>query len=154
MSAGIIKLDKINSANNPPCGYNRIKMIVIQKKQQNLEKIMKIVIFNEELRSEMQMYLALSNRHDVEIAQDLKDLMLLLEEEADLTFLDFDSATDKKPDILDVAKQVLKKNPKIKVVGICNQKDSTLQKRAADHGIVRIITRPIKNRELLKAIQD
>ncbi|MBN1998048.1 hypothetical protein JW935_10880 [candidate division KSB1 bacterium] len=115
---------------------------------------MKIVIFNEELRSEMQMYLALSNRHDVEIAQDLKDLMLLLEENADLTFLELDSAADKRPDILHIAKQVLEKNPKIKVVGICDHKNSVLQKEAADHGIVKILTRPIKNRELLKAIQD
>ena len=36
---------------------------------------MKIVIFNQDLRSEMQMYLALSNHFDVSIAEDEDDLM-------------------------------------------------------------------------------
>jgi len=41
---------------------------------------MKIVIYNDELRSGMQMYLALSNRHDVRVAQDVDDLFAMLDQ--------------------------------------------------------------------------
>jgi len=53
---------------------------------------MKIVIFDQDLRSEMQMYLALSNHFEVSIAEDEDDLMQQLDRDAaDFTFLDLDS---------------------------------------------------------------
>jgi DNA-binding NarL/FixJ family response regulator len=118
---------------------------------------MKIVIFNEELRSEMQMYLTLCDRHKVEIAQDLEELMKLLEEEVtDLTFLDLAPASETEGTIdpFEVARKVLEKHPQIKVVGICDHDDQSLQKAAADHGIEKVITRPIKNRDLLEALTN
>jgi PleD family two-component response regulator len=118
---------------------------------------MKIVIFNDELRSEMQMYLTLCDRHKVEIAQDFEELMKLLEEEvADLTFLDLGpvAESERTIDPFEVARKVLEKHPQIKVVGICDQDDESVQKAAADHGIEKVITRPIKNRELLDALSN
>jgi len=114
---------------------------------------MKIVIFNEELRSEMQMYLALCNRHDVEIADGVEDLMKLLEgDAADLTFLDL-TGTEADHDRLSIANQVREKHPKIKVVGIVDHSDVELEKTARHKGISSVISRPIKNRELLKALE-
>ena len=116
---------------------------------------MKIVIFNDELRSEMQMYLTLCDRHKVEIAQDLEELMRLLEEEAtDLTFLDLAPPAESggAADPFEVVRKVVEKHPQIKVVGIIDQDDESMQKAAADHGIEKVITRPIKNRELLDAL--
>jgi DNA-binding NtrC family response regulator len=118
---------------------------------------MKIVILNDELRSEMQMYLALSHRHNVQIAQDVEDLFQLLEEEAaDFTFVDLSSLPERDKNTLDgsaLAKRIIKKHPRIKVVGICDADDQKLQQRAANHGISEVITRPIKNRELLGMIE-
>ena len=110
---------------------------------------MKIVIFNEELRSEMQMYLALCRRHDVEIADGVEDLMQLLDgESADLTFVDL----SKEIDGLRIANQVSQKHPRVRIVGICDREDKNVQKRAADRGIKEVITRPIKNRDLMDAV--
>jgi DNA-binding NtrC family response regulator len=121
------------------------------------QEIMKIVIFNEELRSEMQMYLALSNHYDVEIAQDYDDLMGLLENDAaDLTFVELSPKSGKKdsPDVFSMINNVIKKHPKIRVIGICDHIDQSLQKEAADHGIIKVISRPIKNRELIQIIEE
>ncbi len=117
---------------------------------------MKIVIYNDELRSEMQMYLTLSRQHEVEIAQDMEDLLSLLEEEkADLTFLDLKPnaiESSKEIDVFEIAQKILKKHPQVKVVGICDRDESSLQVKAIKKGISEIITRPIKNRELLEVI--
>lgn len=117
---------------------------------------MKIVIFNEDLRSEMQMYLALSNHYEVSIAEDEDDLMQLLDNNsADFTFLDLDynnTKDQKNKKRLEIATLIRQKHPMTKVVGICDCKDKGLSKMAAGHGIQKMVTRPIKNRELLKAI--
>ena len=117
---------------------------------------MKIIILNDELRSEMQMYLALSHRHEVEIAQDVDDLMqLLAEHAADLTFLDLSVSQidDETIDVFELAENIMKDHPKIKVVGICDQDEDILKAEAVNQGIPKIITRPIKNRELLKMVE-
>ncbi len=116
---------------------------------------MKIVIFDEDLRSEMQMYLALSNHYEVTVAEDEDDLMQLLDQDAaDLTFLDLDSGEKKKAQkkSLEIATKIQKKHPKIELVGICDNRNADITQLAAGMGIKRVVTRPIKNRELLDAI--
>ena len=117
---------------------------------------MKIVIFNEDLRSEMQMYLALSNHFDVSIAEDEDDLMQLLDSyRADYTFLDLDGGLEKpgrNERVLEIATRIQQKHPKIELVGICNRKDDTVTQRVAGYGIKRVVTRPIKNREVLEML--
>ena len=117
---------------------------------------MKIVIFNEDLRSEMQMYLALSNHFDVSIAEDEDDLMQQLDTSAaDYTFLDLDSGEPKrgrKNRTLEIATRLQQKHPKMELVGICDNKDTTITQMAAGLGITRVVTRPIKNREILEAL--
>jgi len=119
---------------------------------------MKIVIFNDELRSEMQMYLMLSNLHDVVIAQDMEDLLQLLDQtDADLTFLDLTvrkQDSGDRWDSLDVASQIRRRFPQLKLIGIYDHDDSGVSLQAADYGITEFITRPIKNRELLQLIED
>ena len=117
---------------------------------------MKIVIFNEDLRSEMQMYLALSNHYDVSIAEDEDDLMQLLDSHrADYTFLDLDYGEAKrgrKKKALEIATRIQEKHPKIELVGICDNHDTHVTQMAAGIGIKRVVTRPIKNREVLDAL--
>ena len=116
---------------------------------------MKIVIFDEDLRSEMQMYLALSNHYDVTVAEDEDDLMQLLERDAaDFTFLDLDSGQKKKKNkkSMEIASRIQKRHPKIELVGICDNQNAGITQLAAGLGIKRVVTRPIKNRELLDVI--
>jgi DNA-binding NtrC family response regulator len=119
---------------------------------------MKIIIYNDELRSEMQMYLMLSNLHDVMVAQDMGDLLQLLDQtEADLTFLDLTVRQDdggQSWDSMDIAHKIRHRFPHLKVIGIYDQGDSTVLRRAEDNGITDFITRPIKNRELLQLVES
>ena len=109
---------------------------------------MKIVIFNQDLRSEMQMYLALSNHFDVSIAEDEDDLMQLLDSDvADYTFLDLDCGETKrgpKKKSLELASRIQQKHPRTELVGICDAKDDKITKMAAGIGIKCVVTRPIK----------
>lgn len=117
---------------------------------------MKIVIFNDDLRSEMQMYLALSNHYDVTIAEDEDDLMNLLDTSStDYTFLDLNYGQDKpqkNEKALQIASMIQQKYPKTSLVGICDQNDEDITQLAAGHGIKRVVTRPIKNREIWDAL--
>ena len=118
---------------------------------------MKIIIFDDELGSEMQMYLALSHRHEVEIAQDPHDLLTLLEENAaDLTFIDLGLCKGEvhTMNAFELTEQIKKKHPKIKVVGIIDQENDQLKEEAANLGIPAVITRPIRNRELLRVVEN
>jgi DNA-binding NtrC family response regulator len=117
---------------------------------------MKIVIFNDELRSGMQMYLALSNRHDVRVAQDAEDLFAMLDQTAaDLTILDLalPESKDKSIDSLDIAQKIQTMHPQTKLVGIYDQGDQGLAEKARKKGIAELIARPIKNRELLGLVE-
>ena len=116
---------------------------------------MKIVIFDQDLRSEMQMYLALSNHFEVSIAEDEDDLMQQLDRDAaDFTFLDLDSGEKKKKSdkSIEIAARIQQKHPQIEVVGICDDRNPQITELAQDMGIKRVVTRPIKNRELLDVI--
>jgi AmiR/NasT family two-component response regulator len=116
---------------------------------------MKILILNENLRSGMQMYLALSNHCEVEIAQDTDDLLkLVAKDNPDYTFLDLcpEDSVPTKDERVALANQIIKNHPQMRIVGICDKSDKSLQKQATQSGISAIITRPIKNRELLKII--
>ncbi|MDZ7371919.1 MAG: hypothetical protein ONB12_12180 [candidate division KSB1 bacterium] len=115
---------------------------------------MKIVIFNEDLRSEMQMYLALSNLYDVTIADSEDDLLQLLDRgSADYAFVDLDSGeeAENQQKRLEIADRIRKKHPQMKIVGICSDKNR-LPEDAARAGI-KFVTRPIRNRDLLQVIE-
>ncbi|HNR67225.1 MAG TPA: hypothetical protein PKN04_00850 [bacterium] len=118
---------------------------------------MKIVILNEELRSEMQIYLALANHHEVEIAADVNDLYRLMDEEpADLVFLDLDSLIEdktKQEKAWQTFRQIENKYPKAKVVAICDRSDFKLCGGAAKQKLEHLLTRPIRQRELLAVVE-
>jgi DNA-binding NtrC family response regulator len=119
---------------------------------------MKIVIFNDELRSEMQMYLMLSNMHDVIVARDMEDLLQLLDQiNADLTFLDLTVQQEEgepERNVLDLAGEIRHRHPGTRLIGIYDHGDSTVPQQAHHHGITALISRPIKNRELMQLIEN
>lgn len=118
---------------------------------------MKIIIFNDELRSQMQMYLALHRRYEVEIAEDENALIELLDQaKTDITFLDLNySSSDNNSETgIKLAKQVRRKYPHLRLIGIYDGQSPKLRDRAQKLGFADLITRPIRNRELLKAIEQ
>ena len=118
---------------------------------------MKIIILNGELHSGMQLYLALSNFYKVEVALDINDLMRLLAlEKTDYTFLDLDEGDNNcvNPEKFELVDKILKKYPKIKVVGLCEHINKTIEKDTILHGINKVLTKPIKNRELYQVIES
>lgn len=117
---------------------------------------MKIIIFNDELRSQMQMYLALHHRYNVEIAEDEETLLQILDEDnVDITFLDLNyHSDDHNGDTgIKLAQQVRQKFPNLRIIGIHDGQDSMLENKAQKIGLTDLITRPIKNRQLIKAIE-
>jgi len=122
----------------------------------NKRIVMKIIIFNEELRSQMQMYLALHLRHEVEIAEDKEALLKILNSDcADVTFLDLNYSSEEHngESGVKLAQQVRRKYPNLRVIGIHNGHDSSLENKAQKIGLNDLITRPIKNRQLMKALE-
>jgi DNA-binding NtrC family response regulator len=118
---------------------------------------MKILILNENLRSGMQMYLALSNHYQVEIANDADDLLrLVAQENPDYTFLDLnpDEPLLSQAEPVEIANKIIKEHPSTKIVGIYDDQDNAVRKKAEKSGILKFIARPIKNRELLKLIES
>ena len=118
---------------------------------------MKIVILNGELRSGMQMYLALSNHYNVEVALDDNDLMRLLDAEStDITFMELNCNQENNAgrEELRTVKKILQKHPQTRVIGICDQVDQQTRKQYTRNGITRVITKPIKNRELFETIES
>jgi len=114
---------------------------------------MKIVIFNEELHSGMQMYLALSNHFDVSIADSKEDLMRLINEHpVDFAFLDLNDGDKVDNTKFNIANELHKKQPRLHIIGILGNHDAKVRKLAKGHGIRSIVTRPIKNRELLNVL--
>ena len=118
---------------------------------------MKIVIYNDELHSEMQMYLALSNHYKVAVAADSDDLLKLMDQEpADFAFLEISKPDSSSTNLhnFELANKILKKHPKTKLVGICDRHNEALKVEAANYGISKLIKRPIKNRELLNMVEN
>ncbi len=116
---------------------------------------MKIVILNGELQTGMQMYLALSTHFNVQVVQDTNDLLDILDSEnTDFTFFDFcdedGNCTDQKA--FDIIDQIAYKHPATQIIGLYKQPDKTILQKAAEHGIKKMITKPVKNRELFRTI--
>jgi len=117
---------------------------------------MRVVIFNEELRTGMQMYLALSNHFQVDVAEDEDDLMLILAESpTDLTLLDLDygEKTRQKDSGWKLAQRINKIYPEMKIVGISEQECGGNCNKALKHGVRKVVQKPVKNRDILKAIK-
>ncbi len=112
---------------------------------------MNIVIFNDELRSGMQMYLTLSNKHKVEVATDEDDLLdILKRRKIDMTFVDLQmTGRDGK-----LVAKISKLYPFLRVIGIYDHDQKELMQKASALGIRDFIVRPIKHRDLLKLVES
>ena len=116
---------------------------------------MNVLIVDEKLYSQMQMYLILHQQHNVEIALDEEDAMRRLDNNnADIVLLDMHYPAKKsKIPKGNFASKVRKKYPKVRLIGIHNRDDANLNRFAEKLGL-KLLSRPIKSRLLMKAVNN
>lgn len=111
---------------------------------------MNVLIVDDQLRSQMQIYLALKKQHDVQVAMDEKDALELLDQRpTDLLLLDLEYPSELSASASQhLATHVRKKNPGVRLIGIHNRNASQLSEMARLLGLHDLISRPIKNKKL------
>jgi DNA-binding NarL/FixJ family response regulator len=117
----------------------------------------KIVMLNEELGSQMRMYLALCDAYRVEIAEDVESVMYLLRKiKPEILLMDFNleqfKANGKTG--LDFLKKIKKKYNELKVVTILENKDKPYESEIQQNGADGIFYKPIKVRSLLSHVNN
>jgi CheY-like chemotaxis protein len=117
---------------------------------------MKIAILSGELSSGMQIYLLLCDKHSVQVATEVEELLRFLEgEKYDLTFLDFGTHSAysmQSKCTSDLMQQIIKMQPNLRLIGVCDEQE----KGGSDSEghFDGFITRPINSEELLKLVQE
>lgn len=115
---------------------------------------MNVLIVDDQLRSQMQIYLALRRKHDVQVASDEKEALDLLDQRpTDLMLLDLDYPSELSSSASQhLALHVRKKYPGVRLIGIHNRNASQLSEIARMLGCHDVISRPIKNKQLAQIV--
>ena len=109
-------------------------------------------MLNEELGSQMQIYLALCDAYKVEIAENIETAMYLLRKmHPEVLLMDYNLEyfkTNGKTGI-EFVKKVKKKYNHLKVMIILDHKDKANVSEIQKNGVDEVIYKPIKNRNLI-----
>ncbi len=111
----------------------------------------RIIILNEELETQMRMYLALSARYKVEIAEDEAMLMRLIRrKKPTLVFLDgeYSGYAREGKSITKTVQKIKKKYQKLRVVSVMNAKSKGAAE--SDH----ILYHPFDENDVQNAVQS
>ncbi len=109
----------------------------------------KIVMLNEDLGTQMQIYLALCDAYKVEIAENVESAMYLLRKtKPEVLLLDYnlDQFTSNGKTGIDFIKKVKKKYTDLKVMMIMDNND---QVQIQEHGADEVLYKPIRNKNLI-----
>lgn len=109
----------------------------------------KIVMLNEDLGTQMQIYLALCDAYKVEIAENVESAMYLLRKtKPEVLLLDYnlDQFTSNGKTGVDFIKKVKKKYTDLKVMMIMDNND---QVQIQEHGADEVLYKPIRNKNLI-----
>ena len=109
----------------------------------------KIVMLNEDLGTQMQIYLALCDAYKVEIAENVESAMYLLRKtKPEVLLLDYnlDQFTSNGKTGVDFIKKVKKKYNDLKVMMIMDIND---QIQIQEHGADEVLYKPIRNKNLI-----
>ncbi|MFQ5769575.1 MAG: response regulator [bacterium] len=112
----------------------------------------KIIMLNEELGSQMQIYLALCDGYKIEIADNVESVMYLLRTvKPEILLLDYhlDCFKSNGKTGIDFIKKIKKKYHHLKVMTILDRKDKPLESEIQQNGADGVIYKPIKNRNLI-----
>lgn len=116
----------------------------------------KIVMLNEELGTQMQIYLALCDAYRVEIAENAEAAMYLLRKmRPEILVLDFnlDQVTGNGKSGIDFVKKVKKKYQHLKVMMVLGNGDKAHEAEIQKQGVDIILYKPIKARNLLNNVK-
>ena len=116
----------------------------------------KIVMLNEDLHSQMQIYLELCDRYIIEIAENVEAAMYLLRKmRPEILLMDYDLnqfKTNGKTGV-DFVKKVKRKYHDLKVIVILDNHQKPLEPEIQDNGADTVLYKPIKNRNLLTNVR-
>lgn len=117
---------------------------------------MNVLIVDDQLRSQMQIYLALRRRHNVQVASNEEDAFELLDKSpTDVVLLDLEYPSRHSEDIgQHLALRVRKKYPALRLIGIHNRNNALLLRTAHHLGCHELISRPIKNKLLVQIVSN
>lgn len=112
----------------------------------------RIVLLNEELGSQMQIYLALCEGYTIEIAESVESAMYLLRKlRPEILVMDYDLThfRVRGKQGIDFIRKVKKKYNHLKIVTILDNKDKAHESEIQQNGADGIIYKPIKNRHVI-----
>ncbi len=112
----------------------------------------RIVLLNDELGSQMQIYLALCDGYSIEIAESVEAAMYLLRKlRPEILVMDYDlthfRARGKQG--IDFIRKVKRKYNHLKIVTILDDKDKVYETEIQQNGADGIVYRPLKNRHII-----
>lgn len=121
------------------------------------QSMKRIVILNEELGSQMRIYLALCDAYQVEIAESVESVMYLLRKiKPEILLMEYNLEQFKANGRsgLDFIRKVKKKYQSLKVVTILDNKDKPFEAEIQQNGADGILYKPIKVRSLITHVNN
>ncbi|MDQ7054724.1 MAG: response regulator [candidate division KSB1 bacterium] len=115
----------------------------------------RIIILNEELESQMRMYLSLCDRYRVEIAEDEANLMRMIRRKnPKLVFIDADYSgfNGNGKTVFKTIQKIKKKYKDLKVVAIMQSNDRKMLEKVHEVGGDGVLLRPIHEDEVLESV--
>lgn len=112
----------------------------------------RIVMLNEDLESQMRMYLALCPRYRIEIAESEVALMRLIRRKRPrLLLLDvhYSALNDDRKSVLKLLDKIKRKHSRLRVLAIVNGQDQRLVDQLVRRGVDGWVEKPIVDEDLL-----
>ncbi|RMD91550.1 MAG: response regulator [Calditrichaeota bacterium] len=115
----------------------------------------RIIILNEELESQMRMYLALSDRYRVDIAEDEANLMRMIRrKKPKLVLIDanFSGFNNNGKSIYKIIQKIKRKYQDLKIITILNGEDSRMLDRIHEIGSDGVLLRPVDEESVTHSV--
>ena len=122
-----------------------------------LASMNRIIILNEELESQMRMYLALCDRYRVEIAENEANLMRMIRRKnPKLIFLDakYSGFINNGKSVCKTIQKIRNKYENLKIVTIMDGDDHKLMNRVREFGSDSVLLRPINESKVVQSVKD
>jgi DNA-binding response OmpR family regulator len=116
----------------------------------------KIVLLNEELKTQMQIYLALCDAYRVEIAEDPEAVMYMLRKlRPQILLLDFtlEHFQSNGKTTIDFLKKIKKKYRDLKVMMLLDDEEKEHEESVQAFGADSVLYKPVKNKHLLRNVR-
>lgn len=136
--------------------YFRIKHPLALRLRLKFNVMKKIVMLNDELGTQMQIYLALSETYRVEIAENTESAMYMLRKmKPEILVMDYnlEKFQSNGKTSIDFVKKIKKKYLDLKVMMILGHEDKKHVREIQENGVDTIVYKPIKDKNLISDIK-